>query len=139
MSPEVFIPEEKILNKSFRFALAGASSAWNDHAYHLFLALEKEGYDVTPLHPEETNICNVPTFPSLISIQPPVDVVIFTSPDEDLSMRYLREMRDTGLYRAWFEEGFWTREMEVFADSNHFEVIKDRGLLKLLQKGQMQE
>ncbi len=132
--PEISYDPYAMLNKDYRYALVGASSAWNDHAYHLFLALEKAGYTVIPVHPQETIICNVPAYPSLFSIFPVVDVVIFASENEELSLKYLREMRDFALYKAWFEEGHWSRAMEVFSTENFFEVIKGYSLFDIIRQ-----
>ncbi|MEI7510943.1 MAG: CoA-binding protein [Candidatus Peregrinibacteria bacterium] len=131
--PEVFYDPEKMLDKSYRYALAGASSAWNDHAYHLLLAMEKAGYTVIPLHPVENSICNIPAYPSITTIFPAVDVVIFASKDEELSLKYLREMRDFAVYKAWFEEDHWTHPMEVFATEHFFEAVKGYSLFKMVQ------
>ncbi len=123
----------KFFRKNEKFALVGASSSWTDHAYYLFLELEKKGYNITPLHTHETVICGVPAFPDFLHI-PEVDRVIFASKDEELSLFYLRKMRDTGILKAWFEDGFSTPAMEEFARQNFFEVVKNINLLDTLQK-----
>lgn len=128
------MPPAEFLSKEKTYALVGASSSWQDHAYYLFLELEKAGFSITPLHPNENEICGVPAFPYLINI-PPVDGVIFASKDEEVSLEYLKDMRDTGLYTAWFEEGCTTEEMKNFARIANFQTVQKTGLLEGLRNG----
>lgn len=131
----MFFPEQ-FLSPEKNYALIGASSSSMDHSYHLFLALEKVGCHLTPISTTETTICGVVAYPSLLSI-PPVDGVIFATKDIDLSMKFLREMRDTGLHTAWFEDmpDMTTPEMKSFAGANFFDVVQDYNLLEILQRG----
>lgn len=131
--PEFSLPPQNFLHKDRVFALVGASASWEDHAYHLFLALEKKGYNVIPLHPSETNVCGVPSFPDFTAI-PEATHVIFSSEDPEISLYYLKKMRDIGLNQCWFEEGLSTPEMEEFARIHFFEVVKEVNLLQALQK-----
>ncbi len=130
---EYSLPPQKFFHKDFTFALVGASSSWTDHAYYLFLELEKKGYNVIPLHKNETNVCGVPAFPDFIPV-PEATHVIFAAEDPEISLHYLRKMRDTGLNQCWFEEGFSTPEMEEFARLNFFEVVKGVNLLESLRQ-----
>jgi len=132
MSEHSLAPQ-KFFHKNTPFALVGASSSWTDHAYYLFLEMEKKGYRVTPMSLDETNVCGVPAFPELSNV-PEIQHVIFATSDENLAMTYLQKMRDSGLNQAWFEKGFSTPQMEEFARINFFEVVKEVSLLESLRK-----
>jgi len=130
---EYSLAPQKFFNKAHSFALVGASSAWTDHAYDLFLELEKKNYTVTPMSENETLVCGVCAFPEFSNV-PEIQHVIFATENEDIALRYLRKMRDSGITQCWFEEGFSTPEMEEFARLNFFEVVKGVNLLENLQK-----
>lgn len=137
---EHFLSPQNFLRKSKTYALVGASSTWQDHAYHLFLELEKQGYKITPVSTTDTNICGVPAYPSFLSF-PPVDGVIFATKDEEIALKFLREMRDTDLNTAWFENmpDMTTSEMKNFAQLHFIETVQDHILLDMLQKGEIAE
>ena len=130
---ELSLAPQKFFHKKNAFALVGATSSWTDHAYYLFLELEKKGYNVTPMSLDETQVCSLPAF-SEFSYVPEIQHVIFATPDEDLALTFLKKMRDTGLNQVWFEEGFSTPQMEEFARLNFFEVVKGVNLLENLRK-----
>lgn len=131
MSEPVVFPEE-FLQKEESFGLVGASSSWSDHAYYLFLELEKKGYTITPFHSKENVVCGVPAFSEFL-YTPEIQRIIFATKEEDTALEYLRKMRDVGISKAWFEEGFSTPAMEEFAKQNFFEVVKEINLLETLR------
>lgn len=132
---EYFLPPEEFLSPQKKYALVGGSDNWSDYGYELFLELEKNNIFFYPLSPEHTQINGVAAFPSLVSFEE-VDGVIFATEDEDLAIKYLHQMQDVQMYKAWFEDGLTTAGMMRVARENSFQVVKDYNLKKMLINGE---
>ena len=94
-----------LLLKNKTIALLGANNDRHTRAFHLFLALEKLGYDLLPICTGENTICQRPAFPNLTTARPFPDVAFFAfSEDEDEGkiLTALNEMRDMKITAAVF-------------------------------------
>lgn len=94
-----------LLLKDKTIALLGANNDRHTRAFHLFLALEKRGYDLLPICSRENTVCQKPAFPNLTTARPFPDLAFFAfseDEEEEKILTALNEMRDMKITTALF-------------------------------------
>lgn len=92
------------IDKSFRYAVVGASADPAKYGHRVFKDLLRAGYDVVPVNPKGGSLLGVPVAPMLGEVRPLPDVVIFVTRPEIVAA-VLPEARALGVTRFWFQPG----------------------------------
>ena len=75
-------PIQKILDESKTIAVVGLSSNPIRPSYAVAEYLQKHGYRIIPVNPNESQVLGERAYPDLLSVPEPIDVVdVFRNPD----------------------------------------------------------
>ncbi len=86
-------------------AVLGASSNRRKFGNKCVRAYQKLGYRVFPVHPTESMIEGVPTFPSVLDIpEPSIDIASIYLP-EAVALKVLPELARKSIGQVWFNPG----------------------------------
>jgi predicted CoA-binding protein len=122
-----------ILAQTRRIAVIGLSSKTSRPSNGVAEALQKEGYDIVPVNPNEDKVLGENAFPDLAHVPGLVDVVdVFRSPE------HVPEIVDAcikrGVRTLWLQEGVVHPEAARKAADAGIDVIMDRCMLKEYQR-----
>jgi predicted CoA-binding protein len=88
-----------------RIAVAGVSRKGDTAANAVFKKLRDSGYDAVPINPHTSSVEGTACYPSIASIEGPVDgVIVATHPNA--SLKVVREALDRGVKQIWFHRSF---------------------------------
>jgi uncharacterized protein len=116
---------QRVLHAARTIAIVGLSR--NDLRASFFVGyyLKRHGYRVIPVNPRETSILGETSYPSLLDVPEPVDIVnVFRAPDALPGIA-----RDTVAIKAgnlWCQFGVINAEGARIADDNGVTVVMDR-------------
>jgi len=116
-----------ILKSVKTIAMVGASPDKTKFSYGVLRVLHETGYDMIPVNPrpEVTEIRGIQVYPSLASIERPVDMVeVFRRP-EDL-MEITKEAIAIGAKVLWGQIGVVDHEAAKLAEDAGMKVVMDR-------------
>jgi len=103
-------------------AVAGLSRSGKKFGNAAYKELKQKGYEVFALHPEAESIEGEKCYPDIKSLPKPVDgVVIVTKPEK--TMNVLQNMVDSGVNRAWMQQGAESREAIDFCIKNGIKEV----------------
>src|SRR5580765_3518212 len=72
---------KELLTNATTIAIVGASSNRDKESYGIMQKLLRAGYHVVPVNPKETEILGQRSYPSLIDVPEPIDIVdVFRAP-----------------------------------------------------------
>ncbi len=118
---------QRVLHGAGTIAVVGLSGNELRASYFVGYYLKRHGYDVIPVNPREREILGERSFPSLLDVPAPVDIVnVFRAPDAlpDIA-------RDAVAIRAgalWCQFGVINTEGARIAEEGGLAVIMDRCL-----------
>ena len=116
-----------ILKSVKTIAMVGASPDKTKFSYGVLRVLNETGYDMVPINPREglDEIRGIPVYPSLASVDRPVDMVeVFRRP-EDL-MGITKEAIEIGAKVLWGQIGVVDYEAAKLAEEAGMKVVMDR-------------
>ena len=116
-----------ILNSVKSIAMVGASPDKTKFSYGVLRVLNETGYDMIPVNPRPglEDIRGIKVYPSLSSIDRPVDMVeVFRRP-EDL-MGITREAIAIGAKVLWAQIGVVDHDAAALAEEAGLQVVMDR-------------
>lgn len=113
---------KEILNKYYHFAVIGVSQNKEKFGYKIFHRLKERGYDVYGVSPLYSSVDNETLYPSLESINHPIDVVVFVVSKEH-AYSYVDEMSAIGIHYAWMQPNTYDNEL--------LEYIKNNGIVAI--------
>ncbi len=121
------------INKNFVYAVIGATQNKNKYGYKIFRNLLSRNFNVYPINPKYKTIEKIKCFPSLSSlsqskIKP--DVVVFVVPPK-ISLEVLKEVRDLGIKKAWFQPGSSDSKTISFCKQNNIDYIADMCFMQI--------
>jgi hypothetical protein len=116
---------QRILHTSRTIALVGLSSNELRASFFVGFYLKRHGYRVIPVNPRETEVLGEPSYPSLLEVPEPIDVVdVFRAPDA------LPEIaRDAASIKAgalWCQFGVINEAGAAIAEAAGLTVTMDR-------------
>ncbi|MDZ7788605.1 MAG: CoA-binding protein [Halofilum sp. (in: g-proteobacteria)] len=116
-----------ILKSVNSIAMVGASPDKTKFSYGVLRVLSETGYDMIPVNPRPglTEIRGLKVYPSLKSIDRPVDMVqVFRAPEELVGIA--RDAVDIGAKVLWGQLGVRNDEAARIAEDGGLKVVMDR-------------
>ncbi len=116
-----------ILKSVNTIAMVGASPDKTKFSYGVLRVLHETGYDMIPVnpHPDVTEIRGLKVYPSLKSIDRPVDMVQVFRPPEELA-DIAREAVEIGAKVLWGQLGVRNDEAARIAEDAGLKVVMNR-------------
>ena len=116
-----------ILNSVKSIAMVGASPDKTKFSYGVLRVLNETGYDMIPVNPRRglKEIRGMKVYPSLASIDRPVDMVEVFRRSEDL-MGITKEAIAIGAKVLWAQIGVMDHDAAVLAEEAGLQVVMDR-------------
>ena len=115
----------RILERYKRIAMVGLSSNPFRPSHFAAIYLRSEGYDVIPVNPREKEVLNLRSYPTLLEIPGPVDIVdIFREPAAVPGI--VEEAIAIGAKVVWMQLGVIQEEAAQRARDAGLEVVMDR-------------
>jgi len=116
---------QRVLNGAKTIAVVGLSSNQLRASYFVGYYLKRHGYQVIPVNPRETEILGETSYPSLLDVPVPVDVVnVFRAPDALPGIA--RDAVAIGAGSLWCQFGVINAEGAEIAEKGGVTVIMDR-------------
>jgi predicted CoA-binding protein len=118
---------QRVLNSSSTIAIVGLSSNELRASHFVGFYLQRHGFRIIPVNPRETEVLGEPSYPSLLDVPVPVDIVnVFRAPDAlpDIA----REAVQIGAKALWCQFGVINEEGARIAEEGGLTVIMDRCL-----------
>jgi predicted CoA-binding protein len=115
----------RILERYKRIAMVGLSSNPFRPSHFAAIYLRSEGYDVIPVNPREKEVLNMRSYPTLLEVPGPVDIVdIFREPAAVPAI--VEEAIAIGAKVVWMQLGVIHEEAAQRARDAGLEVVMDR-------------
>jgi predicted CoA-binding protein len=115
----------EILERSVSVATVGASTNIDKPAGGVPHHLKKIGFRVIPVNPNASEILGVKSFPSLLDVDEPVDIVQVFRPSQD-APDLARQAVEVGAKVLWLQLGIRSDEARRIALEGGLEYIEDR-------------
>lgn len=136
-SPEYQNPPDdqikKILQKYKKVAVVGLSSDQTRASNAVARYLQRKGFKIIPVNPNETEILGEKAYPNLSSIPEKVEVVdIFRRPEHVPPI--VDEAVKIGAEVIWMQEGVINHPAALKASQNNITVVMDRCMAKECRK-----
>jgi hypothetical protein len=116
---------QRVLHAAKTIAVVGLSNNQLRASYFVGYYLKRHGYQVIPVNPRETEILGEKSYPSLLDVPVPVDVVnVFRAPDALPGIA--RDAVAIGASTLWCQFGVINAEGARIAEDGGLTVIMDR-------------
>jgi len=116
---------QRVLHNMRTIAVVGLSNNQLRASYFVGYYLKRHGYQVIPVNPRETEILGETSYPSLLDVPVPVDVVnVFRAPDALPGIA--RDAVAIGAGSLWCQFGVINAEGAEIAEKGGVTVIMDR-------------
>jgi uncharacterized protein len=116
---------QRVLNTARTIAVVGLSANQLRASNFVGYYLKRHGYQVIPVNPRETEILGEKSYPSLLDVPVPVDIVnVFRAPDALPGIA--REAVAIGADTLWCQFGVINAEGAKIAEDGGLTVIMDR-------------
>ncbi len=112
------------------FAVAGSFRNESKYAWRILRKLKEKGYQVYPVNPRFKQVDGLDCYPSVKDIPLSVDVVNIVTP-ASVTARIVRECKDKGIIKVWFQPGAESEEAIEFCNRNNITVV--HGLCVMLE------
>src|SRR5580698_4452415 len=118
---------QRVLLSAKTIAIVGLSPNELRASYFVGYYLKRHGYQVIPVNPRETEILGEKSYPSLLDVPVPVDIVnVFRAPDAVPGIA--RDAVAIGAGTLWCQFGVISEEGARIAEEGGVTVIMDRCL-----------
>lgn len=116
-----------ILGYARRIAVVGLSDKpWRD-SYAVARALLDDGYEIVPVNPHIREVFGLPSYPSLLEVPGPVDVVdVFRRPEALVEVA--EQAVAVGARALWLQLGLSSPEARRIATGAGLDYVEDRCL-----------
>jgi len=111
-----------------RVAVIGMSAHSAKAAHFVPKYLSEQGFDITPINPNATEILGKKSYQDISSLDHPVDIVEIFRPSEDV-LPFVQDAIKIKPKVIWLQEGIHNSEAEELARSNGIMVIFNRCML----------
>ena len=111
-----------------KIAVVGMSRHTTKAAHFVPKYLTEQGFDITPINPNTDEILGEKSYPSISSIDHPIDVVDVFRPSEQV-LPVVQDAIKLKPKVIWLQEGIHNSEAEELARSNGIMVIFNRCML----------
>jgi predicted CoA-binding protein len=117
--------ESDILRRHRTVAVVGASSSEDRESYGVARYLKAHGYRIIPVNPNETEVLGEESYPDLLSVSEPVEIVLVFRKSENVP-RIVEEAIAVGAKVVWMQTGIRNEAAAERARSAGLEVVMDR-------------
>ena len=111
-----------------KIAVVGMSKHANKAAHFVPKYLSEQGFEITPINPNSTEILGKKSYPDVSSLDHSVDVVNIFRPSDDV-LPFVKDAIKKKPKVIWLQEGIHNVEAEELARSNGIIVIFNRCML----------
>ena len=111
-----------------KIAVVGMSKHANKAAHFVPKYLSEQGFEITPINPNSTEILGKKSYPNVSSLDHHVDVVDIFRPSKDV-LPFVKDAIKKKPKVIWLQEGIHNVEAEELARSNGIMVIFNRCML----------
>ena len=111
-----------------KIAVVGMSRHTTKAAHFVPKYLTEQGFDITPVNPNTDKILGEKSYPSLSSIDHPIDIVDIFRPSEQV-LSVVQDAIKLKPKVIWLQEGIHNSKAEELARSNEIMVIFNRCML----------
>ena len=111
-----------------KIAVVGMSRHTTKAAHFVPKYLTEQGFDITPINPNTDEILGEKSYPSISSIDHPIDVVDIFRPSEQV-LPVVQDAIKLKPKVIWLQEGIHNTEAEELARSNGIMIIFNRCML----------
>jgi len=126
LSPEKL---KEMLESSKVIAVVGISSKPHRPSYGVSAYLQKNGYQIIPVNPRESEVLGEKAYPDLASIPVKVDIVdVFRKPNE--AVEIVKESIKIGAKAVWLQESVVSEEAFKIGLEAGLDMVMDRCILK---------
>lgn len=115
---------KSVLENSLTIAVVGMSSRPERPAYSVPAYLKQKGYRIIPVNPNIDEILGEKTYPDLLSIPEPVDVVEIFRPSDEV-MPIIEQAIQIGAKVVWMQEGIVNEQAAELARRAGIETVMD--------------
>jgi predicted CoA-binding protein len=114
----------RLLTDASTIALVGASSKPDKASYGIMRRLQRAGYRVIPVNPHEAEVLGERSYPSLLDIPEPVDIVdVFRRPEDTPAIA--DEAVKIGAKALWLQTGIVNEDAATRASAGGLAVVMD--------------
>ena len=111
-----------------KIAIIGMSKHSAKAAHFVPRYLSEQGYDITPINPNATEILGKKSYPDVSSLAHSVDVIDIFRPSEDV-LSFVEDAIKKKPKVIWLQEGIHNLEAEELARDNGIMVIFNRCMI----------
>ena len=124
---------QKILTESHTVAVVGLSSNPERPSHQVAQYLQDTGYRIVPVNPNVSEVLGEQSYPDLLSIPQPVDVVdIFRRPE---AVRVIVEQAiEIGAKAIWMQKGVRNQEAAEQAQTSGLLTVMDRCMMEEIMR-----
>jgi predicted CoA-binding protein len=115
-----------------RLALVGASRTGKGFGNAVLKELRTKGYDVTPVHPEASELQGLPCEKSLSELSGPVGGAVLVVPPAETE-KLVREAKDAGIPRVWMQPGAESADAVRFCEADGPEAVHGECILMYIE------
>jgi predicted CoA-binding protein len=132
---------KELLTNATTIAIVGASSNPDKESYGIMKKLLSVGYHVIPVNPKETEILGQQSYPSLIDVPEPIDIVDVFRRAED-TPAIADDAVTKGAKALWLQTGISSEDAAARAKAGGLMVVMDtcigatHSLLRIAPKAQ---
>ena len=115
---------KELLTNATTIAIVGASSNPDKESYGIMRKLLSVGYHVIPVNPKETEILGQRSYPSLIDVPEPIDIVdVFRRPEDTPAIA--DDAVTIGAKALWLQTGIASEDAAARAKAGGLMVVMD--------------
>ena len=123
----------EVLRQARTIAVVGLSSNPARPSFGVSRFLQRQGFRVIPVNPNETEVLGEKAYPSLAAVPDKVDIVdVFRRPNRVDEV--IDEALAKGIRYLWLQEGVVNHEAAKRAEEAGMSVVMDRCILKELAR-----
>ncbi len=123
----------QILKSIRTVASVGVSSNEEKPSYWIFNYLKEHGYHMIPVNPAANEIQGSKTYPDLLAIPQPIDVVqVFRKPEDVPPL--VEQAIQVGAKIVWMQEGIIHEQAAQRAEAAGLRVVMNRCMMKTHQR-----
>lgn len=119
----------EVLTKFRNIAVVGLSSKTERPSHGVSAYMQQQGYRIIPVNPNESEVLGEPSYPSLLDVPEPVEIVNVFRRSE-----FVSEIVDQAIQMKarmiWMQEGVSDAQAAERAREAGLEVVEDRCILK---------
>jgi predicted CoA-binding protein len=124
---------KNVLEKYKKVAVVGLSSDQTRPSYAVAGYLQRKGFKIIPVNPNETEVLGEKAYPNLTTIPEKVEIVdVFRRPEQIPAI--VDEAIEIGAKVIWMQEGVINHPAALKASQNGIIVVMDRCMLKECRK-----